>query len=395
MRFIIRSIFPRAALAGTERGTQFTWKAALLLAVLLYSFVTLPLTINDLFHYTLYSWPQRIVTLIVLLAAYIFLFRILFSFSRLWYNLFYNHRAWYRNTGIKPREVLEDLGLYGEYCATMACEANLRRHRMYGRILNNVVIPKKDGDFNEIDVVMVCEAGIFVIEAKAWNGELIGNATAPTLQQKLGNTINEVKNPLVQNITHCNYLQEYLYEKLTDETYEKVFEHLYNTVILTLGMKTDKMNFVPHPDGYMMMHPVRFKTKNLKKFTGGVHLSREDVDCIADVLEPVAHYSREQYEDMLQQRAVMQNQGAYSHPVKYYNAHGTRQLTPRSIEWEWDTVCRDNGYYRTYRNNIDGMFYADPAFRIKEHGSAYSSLEKLLQDNIRRDYEQNASQNAE
>lgn len=395
MRFIIRSIFPRAALAGTERGTQFTWKAALLLAVLLYSFVTLPLTINDLFHYTLYSWPQRIVTLIVLLAVYIFLFRILFSFSRLWYNLFYNHRMWYRNTGIKPREVLEDLGLYGEYCATMACEANLRRHRMYGRILNNVVIPKKDGDFNEIDVVMVCEAGIFVIEAKAWNGELIGNATAPTLQQKLGNTINEVKNPLVQNITHCNYLQEYLYEKLTDETYEKVFEHLYNTVILALGMKTDKMNFVPHPDGYMMMHPVRFKTKNLKKFTGGVHLSREDVDCIADVLEPVAHYSREQYEDMLQQRAVMQNQGVYSHPVKYYNAHGTRQLTPRSIEWEWDTVCRDNGYYRTYRNNIDGMFYADPAFRIKEHGPAYSSLEKLLQDNIRRDDEQNAGQNAE
>ena len=81
--------------------------------------------------------------------------------------------------------------------------------------------------------------------------------------------------------------------------------------------------------------------------------------------------------------------------MKYYNAHGTRQMTPRSIEWEWDTVCRDNGYYRTYRNNIDGMFYADPAFRIKEHGPAYSSLEKLLQDNIRRDYEQNAGQNAE
>ena len=73
-----------------------------------------------------------------------------------------------------------------------------------------MVIPKKDGDFNEIDVVMVCEAGIFVIEAKAWNGELIGNATAPTLQQKFRKYHQRVKNPLVQNITHCNYLQEYL-----------------------------------------------------------------------------------------------------------------------------------------------------------------------------------------
>ncbi len=36
-----------------------------------------------------------------------------------------------------------------------------------GYVFNSVIVPKRDGDFNEIDVLTVSPMGIHVIEAKA------------------------------------------------------------------------------------------------------------------------------------------------------------------------------------------------------------------------------------
>ena len=35
--------------------------------------------------------------------------------------------SWYRNTGIRPSEVTRNVGIYGEYIATMCAEENLKK----------------------------------------------------------------------------------------------------------------------------------------------------------------------------------------------------------------------------------------------------------------------------
>ena len=72
-----------------------------------------------------------------------------------YYAISYKKSSWYRNTGIRPSEVTRNVGIYGEYIATMCAEENLKKHKMNGRIFNSVMIPKKDGDFNEADIVVV------------------------------------------------------------------------------------------------------------------------------------------------------------------------------------------------------------------------------------------------
>lgn len=43
-------------------------------------------------------------------------------------------------------------------------------------MFNSVIVPKRDGDFNEIDVLTVLPMGIHVIEAKARVGTFYGNS---------------------------------------------------------------------------------------------------------------------------------------------------------------------------------------------------------------------------
>lgn len=60
---------------------------------------------------------------------------------------------------------------------------------------------------------MVGNFGIQVIEAKARMGTFAGSPVGEKWTQYIGRQVYETQNPLYQNLNHCNYLSEYLYEK--------------------------------------------------------------------------------------------------------------------------------------------------------------------------------------
>lgn len=114
-----------------------------------------------------------------LMKVTIVMFFIVFNFRRLSYALHYRSTAWYQNTGYHPWTVIKDVGLYGEYIATICEECFLRKNGVKGYVFNNVIVPKRDGDFNEIDVLSVSPLGINVIEAKARVGQFYGTLISP------------------------------------------------------------------------------------------------------------------------------------------------------------------------------------------------------------------------
>lgn len=91
---------------------------------------------------------------------------------------------------------------------------------MKGQILQNVYIPRQDGNTSEIDVLYITKKGVFVIESKNYTGYIFGAED----QSKWTVTLNGGKNffgtykvekhsfynPIWQNKTHIKYLKSYI-----------------------------------------------------------------------------------------------------------------------------------------------------------------------------------------
>lgn len=71
----------------------------------------------------------------------IFCIPVTFNITRINYSLNFKNSTWWKNTGIRPSEMLSDKGLYGEYIATIYAEEHLKTNQVYGKILNNVFVP--------------------------------------------------------------------------------------------------------------------------------------------------------------------------------------------------------------------------------------------------------------
>lgn len=91
--------------------------------------------------------------------------------------------------------------------------------RMLGRegeILNNVYIPKANGETSEIDLLYITKKGIFVIESKNYSGYIFGSEQnqywTSTLYARSRREVEKYQfyNPIKQNRTHIKNLKEYL-----------------------------------------------------------------------------------------------------------------------------------------------------------------------------------------
>lgn len=302
------------------------------------------------------------------------------------YNLSFSKSKWWRNTEVSVKEIIEDQGIYGEYVATVAAELNMKQNKMYGEIFNNVIVPKKDGDFNEIDVIMICEAGIFVIEAKARGGEFSGTGTSDIWQQTMGNEVHELPNPFIQNLGHCNYLTEYLHEKLPAHIRSQIDLRriMVNTVLFGMPCDLSKISMEkpirPSYFTFAIQHKNSFLKTNLVN-TYGRNLTPEQIDAIANALRPISFYPKQTREQMINERQFRQEHGDFRHAFSYYIANG---VWSAPYQGSGTMICRDNGLYKTYLEMEDHQFHAYPNFQVT--GITYRSrnLDDVVQEYYRR-----------
>ncbi|MEA4826893.1 MAG: nuclease-related domain-containing protein [Clostridium sp.] len=77
------------------------------------------------------------------------------------------------------------------------------------KVLNDIMIRKKDGKTTQIDHIIVSDYGIFVIETKNYAGWIFGKENDKYWTQVLNKrTKNKFFNPIFQNKGHINALKE-------------------------------------------------------------------------------------------------------------------------------------------------------------------------------------------
>ena len=309
------------------------------------------------------SFGSDLFTLIFAIVLFLMISPLVLNKERFKYNLHFKESAWWKNTGIRPSRIKKDKGLYGEYIATMAAEQCLKNNGVYGKIFNNVIVPKKGADYAEIDILSVNETGIHVIEAKARGGAFYGKFLDKKWRQVLGTQQNEMENPVIQNLGHCNALSEYLNQKLPDGTVKNKATYVYNFInvaLLVIFEIEDHLDHSVAPSEYffgMAEGRQGYQHCNIvkaykKRFT------REEIDEIAKVIEPVACYTEQERAAKLQARETMYNNSSYESPIYSMVELNCTETDGSRVNCFF--ICKKERGYRTYYDMQDTLFKAIP-----------------------------------
>lgn len=277
------------------------------------------------------------------------------DFERLKYNLNYKDTEWYKNTHYSPMQVLSDKGVIGEYIATYYARYMLDKNKIYGKIFNSVVIPKKGTDFTEVDLIVVSEVGIDVIEVKNRVGTFRGNWYDKNWTQIAGRDQNESSNFILQNIGHINALLTNLYDVFKETNYlpRVNLSHVVNNLVLITSdaYSLDIVGDDVTPERNYNVQPATYY-KNLKFREIDKVLSKVEVDEISKILRRCTGYTTEQMERFINQRA-------YSYENNTINNRPVYGIMRNANDSKW-YVYRTNGYETLYKSKFDGLYYADP-----------------------------------
>ncbi|WP_180953524.1 NERD domain-containing protein [Bacillus sp. T33-2] len=83
-------------------------------------------------------------------------------------------------------------------------------------LLNDLYIPKENGQTTQIDHVLVSHKGLFVIETKNYKGWITGSEYSQYWTQHNYKRQDKLYNPIWQNVGHIKALKEYLGDILND-----------------------------------------------------------------------------------------------------------------------------------------------------------------------------------
>lgn len=121
---------------------------------------------------------------------------------------YFQQTPYFIETGNSYLATMNDAGKKGEY----ALGDQLARAFPSVWFAFNVYVPKGNGYYSEVDVVMITAKGIYVFETKNYSGWIFGRATDEKWTQTFRTgTKSRFYNPIKQNAAHIKALAEYLH----------------------------------------------------------------------------------------------------------------------------------------------------------------------------------------
>lgn len=81
------------------------------------------------------------------------------------------------------------------------------------KIYTSIIIETKLKKTTEIDTLVICKKGIFVIETKNWNGDITGDNNSEHFQIRNYYGTTKEKNPVIQNDNHILLVEKILEER--------------------------------------------------------------------------------------------------------------------------------------------------------------------------------------
>ena len=174
------------------------------------------------------------------------------------------------------------------------------RKGFYGKILQNVYIPKAEGGTTEIDVLFVSIKGIFVFEVKNYAGYIFGsnNRKEWTVTLYAGKNWyggKEVEkhhfyNPIWQNRGHISNLNSVLKYKVP----------LFSVIVFSDRSELKNVEYNPGDCEILHTSSVNRYLSNMYKFMADA-LTEEDVDRIYEKLLPYTKVTRQEKVDHVNQ----------------------------------------------------------------------------------------------
>ncbi len=156
-----------------------------------------------------------------------------------------------------------------------ACEYDKR----YYKLLRNVYIPKPNGKYSEIDVLLLHETGVYVFESKNLSGTVYGDYKHPQWERYKKNGEKDfIVNPIKQNESHINALCNYL-------QLNKFQLRAFNIVVF--GSKAE-LKYIPENSSFNSIHEIyNLEMELIKKMTSQKNFySPKTIDSWCSLLVP-------------------------------------------------------------------------------------------------------------
>lgn len=116
----------------------------------------------------------------------------------------YKKGSYYKITKNPYLAIMFDKGKYGEYLTYKSLKYF---ENTDGKLLFNLYIPKGEYKTTEIDVLLICTKGLFVVESKNYSGWIFGNEIQRNWTQIIYNHKKHFYNPIMQNKSHIKCLK--------------------------------------------------------------------------------------------------------------------------------------------------------------------------------------------
>lgn len=272
----------------------------------------------------------------------------------------YKDSEYYKVTQMPYFSVLNDPGHHGEFLIYNS----LKKWEAHGvKFLFNVYIPKSNGGTTEIDVLMISPKGILVFESKNYSGWIFGNENQKNWYQTLSSGKGKVHkeafyNPIMQNKSHINHLQNLLGERIP-----------LHSIIVFSNNCTLKDIQIYSPD-VTLINRARIKeaVENIYNISNGISLNVQQVNDLYNKLYPYTQVSdsvKAQHIENIKNPAnhySSTNEKFHSKTSDYTTYHSAksegnsteRQANARFVNQEQPHCPRCNGYLvlRTSKKEI-------------------------------------------
>lgn len=195
--------------------------------------------------------------------------------------LFHNKRKEYTkfrpNHSIKNKS--EQKGLIGE---KYIHEQLLTLGNKY-IVLHNVYVPKLNGEYSQIDHLVISQYGIFAIETKNYSGAIFGDERENEWKQVLNGKSYYFYNPLKQNQKHIHFLKNYFKHK-------KIHRCQVNSIITFSNNVEFNLSRDLKDDTLLHFEEV---TNHIKKYQNTI-INKIEMRKILNAIEPLASDTEEE-----------------------------------------------------------------------------------------------------
>ena len=182
----------------------------------------------------------------------------------------------------------------------------------YKRFLSNCYLPKPDGTFTEVDVILLHESGLYVFEVKNYSGWIFGEEGQKQWTQILPANRGLSKsiqffNPILQNKVHLKWLREYIGEDIP----------LYSYIVFSDRCELKKITLTSNEHVVLNRRNLIYRVRRNAELKGAV-LTEEKIDALYNKLYPLTQVTEEQ-------------KAAHVKSVEQKKQHGrkTEEITPQ------------------------------------------------------------------